>query len=98
MGRREKGIKVPKSLAMFQVEISKQAQKSLVKLPQKLQERIARKIDTLIKNPFQGSKLEGKWTDYYCVRVWPYRIIYSIYKNKLIIQVVSIGHRREVYR
>lgn len=67
-------------------------------MPQKLRERVARKIDTLMENPYQGSNLEGKWTNYYGVRVWPYRIIYSVQKKQLIIHVVSIGHRRDVYQ
>jgi len=51
----------------------------------------------LAKNPYLGKKLEGELRDFYSLRVWPYRIIYQIIKNELIVFVVQIKHRQGVY-
>ena len=51
----------------------------------------------LAQNPDLGKKLEGELRDFYSLRVWPYRIIYQIIKNELIVFVVQIKHRQGVY-
>jgi len=51
-------------------------------------------IDSLAEDPFQGKKLKGELEDQYSIRVWPYRIIYKIYKKQLIVSVIDVGHRQ----
>ena len=82
---------------MFQIEYSPKASKNLEKIPRKHQDRILRAVDNLSTDPFLGKKLEGHYTGLYSLRVWPYRIIYAIEKKKLIIYVVTIGHRQSIY-
>lgn len=64
-------------------------------------EKTKRKIKTalgkLAENPQAGKKLRGELEDQYSLRVWPYRIIYLITKEKDII-VTDIGHRKDIYR
>ena len=48
-------------------------------------------------NPFLGKKLHGKREGQYSFRVWPYRIVYKVYKNELLILVIDFGDRRDVY-
>jgi mRNA interferase RelE/StbE len=85
-------------LIHYQIIILPAAQKSLSKLPKKLQLRIQGAITTLATNPIPpvSRKLVGR--DTYRLRVSDYRIVYSIHENILTIKVVSVGHRREVYR
>ena len=52
----------------------------------------------LALDPFQGKKLKGELRGQYSIRVWPYRIIYQIYKKELIITIIDVGHRQGVYR
>jgi mRNA interferase RelE/StbE len=61
--------------------------------------RIIMVIEALGRNPFpQGTKkLSGKH-DIYRLRVGNYRILYQVREKILVVLVVSIGHRREVYR
>jgi mRNA interferase RelE/StbE len=61
--------------------------------------KIARKIDSLTLNPrpFGVEKLAGQ-DNRYRVRCGNYRIIYEIYDQSLLVLVVRLGHRREVYR
>ena len=82
----------------YQIIILPAAEKSLSKLPKKMQLRIQGVITTLANNPLPpvAKKLVGR--DNYRLRVSDYRIVYSIHENILTIKIVSVGHRREVYR
>jgi mRNA interferase RelE/StbE len=82
----------------YQIEFTKQASKQLLGLPFNDQERIGAKIDNLIFNPrlSNATKLVGE-EDLYRIRVGDYRIIYSIQDQKLLILIVKIGHRKNVY-
>jgi mRNA interferase RelE/StbE len=83
----------------YEIEISASAEKFLAKVPKKERCRIIEKIDALEIDPMaHGSlKLQGQ-KDLYRIRSGDYRIIYSIKKDVLVVLVVEIGHRREVYR
>lgn len=82
----------------YKITIARKAQKNLVKIPFKIVERIRTKIALLAIDPFIGKKLEGRYSDCYSIRVWPYRIIYSIKKKQLIVEVIEIEHRGRAYR
>lgn len=79
----------------MQVFLTPQAQKDLQKIPQKNRLKIKRRTQLLIKSPFAGKKLKGKLKGYWSLKVWPYRIIYEIYKNK--VWVDHIVHRQKAY-
>ena len=85
-------------LIQYQVIILPAAEKSLSKLPKKLQLRIQGVITTLASSPLPpvARKLVGR--DAYRLRVSDYRIVYSIEKEILTIEIISVGHRREIYR
>lgn len=83
---------------MFVLIMKPKAEKQLRKLPRHDQEKVAAAIDRLAEDPFSGKKLEGDLDGYHSVRVWPYRIIYSIEKKIVTVTVVAIGHRKDIYR
>jgi len=85
-------------LIQYQIIILPAAEKSLSKLPKKMQLRIQGAITTLASNPIPpvSKKLVGR--DNYRLRVSDYRIVYSIHNNILTVKIISIGHRREIYR
>lgn len=83
---------------MYQVILTRSAQKSLRKIPKQYLERIKKSTALLAFNPYSGKKLEGHYEDNYSIRVWPYRIIYSINKKQLIVSVIEIEHRGQAYR
>ncbi len=60
--------------------------------------RIDAALELLKTNPFLGKPLKDKLKGKYSLRVGVYRIIYSIGKQELIIYILDIGHRREIYR
>ena len=80
----------------YGLKIQKNAQKSLAKISEPFQTKIINKIYNLANNPYYNSKkLTGR--DAYRIRVGNYRIIYEINNNKLIVLVINIGHRKEIY-
>lgn len=81
----------------YQVKLTPQAKKELEKIPKIYSEKIFNALSWLEKEPFIGKKLHGKFKNYYSWKVWPYRIIYRIFKKELLIFVVAIGHRQGVY-
>ena len=82
----------------YHVKLKPRAEKELNNLSRRDHDRIIIALISLADDPFIGKKLEGKYKDYYSLRVWPYRIIYQIYKKELLVFVIRIGHRQEVYK
>ncbi len=84
---------------MYQVKYSPRASRDLERLPQSVAQRISTKADTLANNPRPPgtTKLSGK-PDRYRVRAGDYRIIYRIEDDVLLVLVVTIGDRKDVYR
>ena len=85
-------------MAKYDVVLRKSVLKDLDDIPKKDVKRIMSAIGSLADNPRppQSKKLSGH--DRYRLRHGVYRIIYSIEDDKLIVCVVKVGHRREVYR
>jgi mRNA interferase RelE/StbE len=75
------------------------ARRSLNRLPAKLRERILRALIRLEADPFVGDvrKLSGQ-RDTWRLRIGDYRVIYEIEGDRLLVLVIRIGHRRDVYR
>ncbi len=82
----------------YQVILRKKARKSLKGISKRYRERILVALVELGKNPYLGKALKGDLEEKFSLRVWPYRIIYEIYKKKLVVYVISIAHRQGAYR
>jgi mRNA interferase RelE/StbE len=82
----------------YTVELSKNAQKSLVKIDTRYKDKIIAVLFALETNPTLCKRLVGDRNDEYSYRVGTYRIVYTIKRQELIILVIDVGHRREVYR
>lgn len=83
----------------YQVEVIASAKKSLKSIESQYVKKILQKIDLLQTDPrHHGSiKLSGQ-ENTYRTRVGKYRIIYEICDSKVLVLVVSIEHRKDVYR
>jgi len=83
----------------YSVEIARQAIKSIAKLPRQEQQRIRAAIDLLADEPRPPGCVALSGEDSaYRVRVGDHRIVYEVFDKRLVIQVVRVGHRRDVYR
>jgi mRNA interferase RelE/StbE len=86
---------------MFQVKLTHQAEKAfafLMKSQPAMGRRVAQIIDLLAKDPEEGIPLRGDLKGLFKYRVGTYRIIYKVERKILLITVIDIGHRKEVYR
>ncbi len=85
-------------MAKFDLVFKESVSKDLKEIPKQDVQRILERIDALRDEPRpQGSvKLSGK--EYYRVRQGNYRIVYEIQDSQLVVIVIKVGHRREVYR
>ena len=84
----------------YTVKVSRPAEKFLRALTdKKLYQRLREALDALEENPrsISSIKLQGE-EELYRIRVGYYRIVYQIQDKQLIVLVVQMGHRREIYR
>lgn len=81
----------------YQIAIKKSAIKSLAKIPEPYFSSLKEAIYSLAENPrpLGYKKLKGR--DAYRIRVSDYRIIYEIEDSILSIEVIAIGHRKDIY-
>ena len=82
---------------MYKIIFIKKAAEFLRKLDKPIQERISKKIDELEENPELGKPLTANLAGLWDLRIGGYRAIYQIIHNDLIILVLKIGHRKNIY-
>lgn len=81
----------------YRILVTETAKRQLAKIDKQAAKRIDKKLREISHDPFlYVSRLAG--LEIYKVRVGDYRVLMSIQKDRLIIVVVEIGHRRNVYR
>ena len=86
-------------MSELRIEVSSTAEKQLAALKRNDQVRVASAIRKLADNPRpRGCRKLRDYSDVYRVRVGFFRILYSIEEDRLLILVLKIGHRRDVYR
>jgi mRNA interferase RelE/StbE len=83
----------------YRLEFTPRAARDFKSLDGSVRRRIAQRIDSLANNPYPSGikKIEGE-EELYRLRVGDYRILYQVKKQTLLVLVVRIGHRRDVYR
>ena len=83
----------------YRIDFKSSAAKALRKISKSDQKRIADKIDGLSENlPDPATtKMKGD-NPFHRIRVGDYRIIYEIHEDILLIVILKIGHRKDVYR
>jgi mRNA interferase RelE/StbE len=83
----------------YRLRIKTSAKKELKRLPKDILIRIKKVFEKLSENPRPNGvvKLKGTQADLYRVRIVDYRIVYEIQDNILVIIVVAVAHRREIY-
>jgi len=83
---------------MYSVEIENQCLREMKKLDQHLLHRAFSLIEeVIVKDPYSGKKLKGKYSGLFSHRFADYRIIYEIRQQKLLVVILRIRHRKNVY-
>jgi len=83
----------------YRIQVKRSAAKALKKIPKPDQKRISKAIDNLaenLPNP-DTTKMKGN-NPFHKIRVRDYRIVYEIQDDVLLILIVKIGHRKDIYR
>jgi len=84
---------------MYKLFIDDKVVKDLRKIDKTWQTKIIVNIKTkLVKNPYLGKKLVGDLSPYYRYRVGDYRVLYEIIESKVLIVVIKVKHRKNVYK
>ena len=85
-------------MASYRIEWRKSTKKDLRRIGSVDVKKIIRAVESLTENPFPTGhkKLSGSERAYR-IRVGDYRIIYDVFSDVLLIEVVRVGHRRDVY-
>ena len=86
-------------MTSYKIEWKQSAKKELKKLDKQVIPRILQAVKNLADNPYSSDskKLIGS-NSIYRIRVGDYRIVYNIQATVLIIEIIKVGHRREIYR
>ena len=84
--------------ADIRIRWDRKAIKALKKIPKKEQRRIFNLVESLRTDPLKGKNLSTDWKGFRRLRVGTYRVTYAFDGIELLISVVRVGHRREVYR
>ncbi len=84
-------------MSTYEVSLTRTAQKQLDKLPDDVAEDLLEAIVALSDNPRPNGCKKLKGRSGYRIRKGVYRIIYDIFDKQLLVEVVAIGHRREIY-
>jgi mRNA interferase RelE/StbE len=82
---------------VYKIVLPKKVQKDLDRIDNRYKQRIHVALISLSSDPFLGKKLGGERKEERSYEVWPYRIIYKILQNELVILVIRIKHRQGAY-
>lgn len=85
-------------MAGYELIVRHSVRKDVEKIPQKDLTRILNKLEALRNDPKPAGCVKLSGSEYYRIRQGDYRIIYEVQGKVLIIVLIKIGHRREVYK
>lgn len=82
----------------YSIKYTEEAKRRIEKLDPSIRLIIRKAIESLLSNPYKGKPLSYELAGLYSLRTSDYRIIYRIKEKQLIIIVISVGHRKEIYK
>lgn len=82
----------------YSVEILRSAQKQLARIEAQHRTRIIAAIRALADDPRPAGSVKMSGRSAWRIRVGAYRVIYEVHDDRLVVLVVVVGHRRDVYR
>ena len=85
-------------MAKYTVLITKTVQKQLKKLPDEIAERLEEEMLNLENDPRSRGSRKLKSRDAYRIRIGDFRFIYFIDDKLLMVTVIKVGHRKDIYR
>jgi len=83
---------------MYKIAYTREAVKAIRKFPRKKQPQIKDAIERIAENPEIGKHLTHELKDLLSYRSGNYRIIYRIYHKEILVIILTIGHRKDIYK
>jgi len=83
---------------VYKIILAPSEKKEFDKLRKEIQQKVFTVFEFLSIDPYSGKKLRGEYAGTWAVRAWPYRVMYQIFETKLVVYIVRIRHRKNVYR
>ncbi len=82
---------------MYKLLYTEEARKQIHKLEQHSKTNLREGLEQIAKDPTTGKplkhELKGRWS----YPVGDYRIIYRIYRSEVVVLILAVGHRRNIY-
>ncbi len=83
---------------MYKVFLERKVQKKLIKISAPFYSKIKTAILNLAKNPRPKGYKKLRGRNAYRIRVTDYRIIYKVLDKELVVSVINLGHRKDIYK
>ena len=86
-------------MASYSVELTRTAEKQLRRVAERDRPRIIEAIESLGEKPRprDARKLRG-YDEVYRIRVGQHRVVYEVYDDRVVVIVLKVGHRKDIYR
>jgi len=82
----------------YSVYFTREAKRNIEKLDPSTRKVIQKAIESLAVNPAKGKPLSYELAGLHSLRTADYRIIYRVREKQLVIIVIAVGHRKEIYK
>lgn len=83
---------------MYSIQITRSAQKELARLPAADRERVLAAVHSLAATPRPRGCKKLEDSDLWRIRIGQYRVVYEIRDKQLIVVIIKLGNRRDIYR
>jgi mRNA interferase RelE/StbE len=85
-------------MVSYKIKWDSRALKDLKKIDKRNVKPILKKVNELVEAPLLGKPLKGEFQNYRRLRVGQYRVIYSVLKKIITVQILRVGSRGSVYK
>jgi mRNA interferase RelE/StbE len=85
-------------VAAYELQLLPSVKKDIQKIPKDDLKKILARMESLRDDPRPPGSTKLSGLDYYRVRQGNYRIVYEIQDTRLVVIVIKVGHRRDIYR
>jgi len=83
----------------YRIKWRKTTKKDLRRIPSREVSKIVLAVEALAANPTPHGSIKLQGSDCaYRLRIGDYRVVYEVYENTVVVEVVKVGHRRDIYR
>lgn len=83
---------------MYRIAYTREAKERIEKLSTKLKTQVKKAIERIAQNPDLGKRLTQELTGMFSYRTGRFRIIYRVLHKEILILILTIGYRKDVYQ